>query len=106
MKIPEREKGPLVKKPKARNNPGRKGIATRMREDGITHLTANQVRDRMKTHDLTYEEAIKYQPMTAHEKGQIGRKRSAWGRWISDEEFQARKKAEKTIPSFKENPTK
>lgn len=102
MKIPDHEKSPLVKKGPPRTPPKPKGVATRMREEGITHLTPNQVRDRMREHNLTYEEALKYQPMTPTEKGRKGRKRSRWGRWISDEEFQARKAAEKSMPSYKE----
>lgn len=95
MKISDHERGPLVKRRKDKDNPGRPGVAARLRKDGITHLTPAQVCNRMRDHDLTYEEAIKYQPMTASERGRAGRKNTQWGRWVPEEERAAKKEAER-----------
>lgn len=96
MKVSEHEKRILVKK--RRRSPGRRGIAARMREDGITHLTPSQVRSRMYKHDLTYEEALVYQPVASHTKGRIGKQRSRWNRWTPSEDYEAKKAAMKATP--------
>lgn len=79
MKIFDHERKPLVKAkgPNSSRQPDPESIESRCKREGIT-IHPSTIRNRMRAHDLTFEEAVVYQPMPKTKSGKIGKSKSIW----------------------------
>lgn len=93
MKIPEREKTPIIPKRKKTGGslPKEDSIRHRCKELGVK-VHPSTIQSRMKKYDMTFEEAIAYKPLTKSQAGRKAKRHSRWGKEIAadSEEYQLR----------------
>jgi hypothetical protein len=79
MKIFDHERKPLVraKGPNSSRQPDPESIESRCKREGIT-IHPSTIRNRMRVHDLTFEEAVAFKPTPRSKCGRIGKSKSAW----------------------------
>jgi len=78
MKILKHEQKPIETRKKPRRPPpDPNSIEQRCKREGVK-LHPSTIRNRMKDHNLTFEEAVAYKPTPRSKCGRIGKEKSVW----------------------------